>query len=127
MCIGATLALAAGFGMLFAFDPASSRVFPPCPFHALTGLYCPGCGSLRALHQLLQGHVKEAFALNALMVLFLPFVVYGLAAEGLFYFFNKKIPTVFMKPAWIWAIFAVIILYGIARNIPVYPFTVLAP
>ena len=30
---------------------------PPCMFHALTGLYCPGCGGTRAVFALLHGQV----------------------------------------------------------------------
>jgi hypothetical protein len=28
---------------------------------------------------------------------------------------------------WIWAILAIVVGFGILRNVPVYPFTVLAP
>ncbi len=124
---GFIAATAAGAGVLFVCDPSGCRLFPPCPFHYLTGLYCPGCGSLRALHQLLNGHPLAALALNPLMVVFLPFVLYGLLAEAVRMFFGRRIPMPFLKPLWIWAIFWVIVLYGIARNIPMYPFTCLAP
>ncbi|MFM7794230.1 MAG: hypothetical protein ACKO90_41275, partial [Microcystis panniformis] len=30
--------------VLYLFNPATSKLFPPSPFHLLTGLYCPGCG-----------------------------------------------------------------------------------
>ncbi len=127
LLIGLVLMTVIAAGVLFAYDPSESGIFSPCPFHKITGLYCPGCGSLRALHRLFHGDVSEAFALNPLMILVLPFVVYGLAANSLKCFFNKKIPTLFLKSYWIWTLFAVIILYGIARNIPVFPFNYLAP
>ena len=57
------LALAAG-GVLFAFDPAVTSWFPSCPLFALTGWLCPFCGSLRAFHALLHGHVAAALSLN---------------------------------------------------------------
>lgn len=47
-------------------DPESWNVPLFCPFHALTGLLCPGCGSLRAMHDLLNLRVADAFAHNAL-------------------------------------------------------------
>ena len=34
---------------------------PRCPFHALTGFYCPGCGGTRALRCLLQGNLLQSF------------------------------------------------------------------
>jgi len=63
--------------MLYGHNPAGSSLFPPCPFRAATGgLLCPGCGTLRGLHQLLHGHLGRALALNALMVVSLPFFAY---------------------------------------------------
>src|SRR6266446_10007644 len=58
--------------ILFLFNPAQSGFYPVCLFHQSTGLLCPGCGSLRALHQLLHGHLVAAVHLNALLVLSLP-------------------------------------------------------
>ena len=59
------LALAAAV-LIFAFDPATTWWFPSCPLRAVTGWLCPGCGSLRALHALLQGAPLVAFSLNPL-------------------------------------------------------------
>ena len=42
--------------------------------YQLTGLACPGCGSLRALHQLTHGHFGEALRLNPMLVMALPFL-----------------------------------------------------
>jgi hypothetical protein len=60
----ATLALAV---LLYLYDPATTAIFPPCPFRQLTGLLCPLCGSLRAAHALLHGHAFDAFRFNPLM------------------------------------------------------------
>jgi len=57
---------------LYLLDPETSRVFLPCPFHWLTGLECPGCGSQRAMHDLLHGRVGEAFEHNAALVVAIP-------------------------------------------------------
>lgn len=46
------------------------QLFPPCLFHRLTGLNCPGCGMQRFVHALTNGHPIEAIAYNA----FLPLV-----------------------------------------------------
>jgi uncharacterized protein DUF2752 len=63
--IRACLALAAAI-LISAFDPAATWWFPSCPLHALTGLLCPLCGSLRALHALLMGAPVVAMSLNPL-------------------------------------------------------------
>lgn len=82
---------------------------------------------MRALHQLLHGRPAAAFSLNPLMVLALPFVLYWLGAQVLWFCFQKKLPMPFIPARWIWALLILIILYGIARNIPAWPFTLLAP
>ncbi|MDR9448893.1 MAG: DUF2752 domain-containing protein, partial [Psychroflexus sp.] len=53
----------------FAFNPESISFFPSCPFHSITGLYCPGCGSQRAIHDLLHANFLAAFSHNPLIVL----------------------------------------------------------
>ena len=71
--LGIVLLLAAF--MLYSYDPSHSELFPKCPFLMLTGWQCPGCGSQRAMHQLLHGNVVAAFRYNALMVMAVPYVL----------------------------------------------------
>lgn len=109
------------------FDPATSGVFPPCPLRYFIGWYCPGCGSLRALHQLLQGNLRAAWALNPLTIILLPFLIYGGASYAFFQVRGRYLPRLFLPAVWIRALCAVIVLFAIARNIPVHPFDLLAP
>lgn len=102
--------------MLRVFDPATSGVFPPCPFRALTGWLCPGCGSLRAIHQLLLGNFRKAFALNPFAVISLPFLAYGTASYTRFVLRGKYLPRIFVPGAWINALAASIVSFGIIRN-----------
>ncbi len=120
--IGAT-----GIILLRIFDPASSGVFPPCPLRYLTGLYCPGCRSLRAMHALLHGELERAWAMNPLMIVMLPFVTYGLISAALLELRGKGLPEIMLRANWIRAFCVVVILYGVARNLPFYPFDLLAP
>lgn len=124
---GMLVVAAAAVVMLHLFDPATSGLFPPCPLRYLTGWYCPGCGSLRAMHQLLHGNLGAAWALNPLTVLLLPFLAYGTASYALFELRGRCLPRVLLPATCIRALCAVIILFGIARNIPVHPFELLAP
>ena len=66
---------AAALAILYFFDPSTSAIFPPCPTNALTKLHCPGCGTLRAMHALLHGDVKEALSQNILAVILLIAIV----------------------------------------------------
>ena len=103
-------------GLLRAFNPATTWFFPPCPFRALTGYLCPGCGTLRALHQLFTGHPAAAFRLNPLTMLLLPYVGYSAASSASETFFGRALPRVFIRPAYIWMLLAIMILFWILRN-----------
>ena len=113
--------------LLRVFNPATSGIFPPCPLRYLTGWYCPGCGSLRAIHQLLHGNVQAAWSLNPLAMILLPFIGYGLASHLLAAVRGRGLPQVFLPAIWIRALCGLIILFGIARNLPFHPFELLAP
>ena len=115
--VGAVLvALAAG--VLRAFNPATAGFFPPCPFRMLTGFLCPGCGTLRALHELLNGHLAAAFRLNPLTMLLLPYVGYSAVSSASETLFGRALPRIFIRPAYIWTLLAIMILFWILRNTP---------
>ena len=70
-----------GLVLLFVyreFNPEASLLFPKCPFYMLTGLECPGCGSQRAIHHLLNLQLIAALQENALMVIAIPYIGAGL-------------------------------------------------
>ena len=121
------IAISGATVVLWIFDPATSGVLPPCPLLALTGWYCPGCGSLRAFHQLLHGNLRNAMAMNPLAVLTLPFLAYGAASQTNWVMRGRYLPRIFLPANWIRALCAVIVIFGIVRNLPAYPFWLLAP
>ena len=119
--------IAAAVFLLRVFDPATSGIFPPCPLHYLTGWYCPGCGSLRAVHQLLNGNPRAAWAMNPLTIFLLPFLTYELSSYALVGIRGYGLPQLFLPAVWIRGLGAAIIVFGIARNLPMFPFELLAP
>ncbi len=118
---------AAGIALLYAFDPRNPGLFPACPFLGLTGCYCPGCGTLRALHMLLRGDVTAALGYNAVTVLSLPFIAYSLGAGAMRAFGLKAPRRVFLHPGWIWALLAGVVAFWVLRNLPLTPLAMLAP
>src|SRR6266550_1487519 len=75
--------LVACVAVLYFFNPAEHGFYPSCLFYKTTGLLCPGCGTLRAVHQLLHGHIAAAFRLNALFVLSIPVLGWWLVSRAL--------------------------------------------
>ena len=65
--------------------------------------------------------------MNPLTVVLLPFLTYGLASSALFEIRGRGLPQPFLRAGWIRALCAAIILFGIARNLPMHPFDLLAP
>ena len=108
---------------VYWLDPSTSGVFPACPFRAVTGMYCPGCGTLRALHALLHGSVGPAFMLNPLAMMVLPLVGYALVSLIVEVARGRPLPRLFDSPRYTWALFIVVVSFWVLRNIPLYPFS----
>ena len=115
--IGIAAALVAAV-VLFFFNPSQHGFYPRCFFKMVTGLDCPGCGGLRATHQLLHGHMRAALELNPLFVVSLPLLAYFAARSVIQYFTGRAWPQPFRKPAWLWAAGAVVLAFGVLRNLP---------
>ena len=124
----AAVVMVAGAAVLYAFNPATTQILPPCPFLALTGFYCPGCGSTRAMHQLLHGRIGAAFDLNPLVVVLLPFVVVGLAREARRLWSPPRARRGASLPRWLtWTLPVIVVLFGVMRNLPWKPVRWMAP
>ena len=122
--IVSTLALAALVAAVCLVRPGATSWLPPCPLHALTGLYCPGCGSTRMLYHLVRGQLGMAFRDNPLSFMALPVVLYGLVRQWL-----EPASGVFtrIRPAWIVVFTVIVIAFTVVRNIPAQPYCRLAP
>src|SRR3970282_358268 len=103
---------------LYLFAPATSGIYPVCPFRALTGWLCPGCGTLRGLHELLHGNLAAAFRFNPLMLLSLPFVAWSLLARSAELAAGRALPAVFLRAGGIRALLGGVLLYCVPRNTP---------
>lgn len=114
--------------LYFFLDARQGGIFPHCPFHSLTGLFCPGCGSQRAISALLHREVVQALSFNFLFVLSLPLVIYSSVVAFANSFTDTPMQQkIFYSPLFVKIFLIVVIAFGVGRNIPVHPFTLLAP
>lgn len=102
-----------------AVDPEQPGHYPTCPFLALTDLYCPGCGSLRAVHALAHGDVGTAVERNVLTVAAVPV----LAVAWLLWVRRTVTGRARSARAFparaIWALLGVVVAFWVLRNLDV--------
>lgn len=124
VCAGAVAV--AGAVYLYFHNPYSYPL--PCLFYLVTGLYCPGCGAGRACYSILHGRFLDAFCYNPLMTLLLPLIGIYIAARTTDWAITggNHIDRLISVKLLLGVLIAVLV-YGILRNIPVFPFTLLAP
>ena len=101
--------------VFFVFDPTKVAIFPPCFFHQITGLDCPGCGAQRALHQLLHGNLIAALRLNAMFVLSLPLAAW-FGPRLISNVIQSK--PIMLSSRWLWVYLAAWLAFGFLRNLP---------
>ena len=117
--LGVLLALGMAACVVLLVAPPGSphaKWLPKCMFHQLTGLYCPGCGATRALSAMLRGDIRSSMHNNLLLFPLLALIAVLIVK-----------PEISLKRPVAVAIFAVVLLFTILRNIPFAPFTYLAP
>jgi hypothetical protein len=108
--------------------PLYQQYFPKCIFHNLTGLYCPLCGTQRAVSSLLHGNILLALKDNLLVI---AAVFFGIFLFATFFFkpLNRKniYYRIIYSALFLKAVLYIFVAFTILRNIPAYPFTLLAP
>jgi hypothetical protein len=102
--------------LYFIINPSNVDFLPKCPLYKATDLYCPGCGSQRAVHDILHLNFLDAFGHNAVLVSFL---VIGL---GLFIYSRSLFSKILYHPKSPYIIFGIIILFWILRNMDLFSY-----
>ena len=112
--------------VIHVWDPTATAG-PTCPFLAITGRYCPGCGTLRCLHALAHGHLGAAIDHNALTVSLLPLIVAAWISVGVAAV-RRRPAREWRLPTWAgWALAVAFVSFWMLRNLSPAPFAWLAP
>lgn len=121
------VALTGGAAAVWYFDPTKAGFFPVCPLYSLTGFACPGCGLTRGFHALFHGDVLTALDYNALLPFFAALIGFGFVSLVYFAARGRRMAVNLLHPNALWVFFVLLLVFGVARNLPWYPFTVLFP
>jgi hypothetical protein len=115
-----------GFGVALValIDPHTGGRYPTCPFHAITGLWCPGCGGLRAVHDLTHGDLTLALHENVLVVLLGPSLVVWWLIARLRRTDDRRV-TLLLSARGTLAVAVLLAVFTLVRNLPLG--TTLAP
>ncbi|BBX02146.1 hypothetical protein BST36_14365 [Mycolicibacterium moriokaense] len=96
-------------------DPHSPGfVFWPCPFYAITGLYCPGCGGMRMVHDVLHGDLAAAVVDNVVALVGLPLLL-------AWYLVRRRSGKPWMTPVAAVVILGIALTWTVVRNLPGFP------
>jgi Protein of unknown function (DUF2752) len=101
-------------------DPHVPGSWGVCPWLVLTGTYCPGCGGLRAVHDLTHLHIVDALSSNAVVVMGCVLAVAGWAVWlGAAWRGRTGDWSRWVKPWMAYACVTALLLFSVLRNLPV--------
>ena len=135
----ALLALAAtGAGVvaltLRGYAPSDDSFYPKCQSYQRLGVHCPGCGLTRAAHALLNGDFAQAVAYHPFALVALPLGAFVIGRSAWRAFCPARpasrgasAPPTRLARAAPWLVSGAMVAFAVARNVPVYPLTLLAP
>ncbi|MBE6550809.1 MAG: DUF2752 domain-containing protein [Ruminococcaceae bacterium] len=119
LVVALILILSIAYVILYAI----SGIGMPCFLYETTGLFCPGCGLTRMVFALLRLDLYEAFRMNPLMLILLPFFTVFMTYAVYCYIADKPNNMAKKIPKWVYAVIILsVLLFGILRNMPVFSF-----
>lgn len=109
----AAAVLIAAAMVLRHYPPSEHAFYPKCVLYESTGLHCPGCGGTRAVAALVRGRIANAIQFNPLLIVGLPLIVLWVSVQR-----RRERDGKPAAPRMIWLLFATLVLFSIARNLP---------
>lgn len=96
-----------------------------CPFHYLTGLYCPGCGGMRSIGYLVSGNIYAAMKSNVIVTVFN--ITSPLLLLFMIRYIKSRIFISILNTKCLLFTLVIMLIFSVIRNIPYYPFFNLRP
>jgi len=113
--------------LYYFINPSDVDFLPKCILYTTTGIYCPGCGSQRATHHLLNFNILGLLQQNIFYFIVLLMMGYHLVITSINLFLKKHLYNYIYHPKTPIIFLIFLILFWIVRNIPYFPFNLLAP
>ncbi len=115
-CALALILLALGVAAFTGFNPFA--LLRPCAFHALTGLYCPGCGGTRAVRALLAGHPWLSLRFHPLVLPAAFVCAWFMVSQTVERVSRGRIRIgMHVRDAYIWLVLAVVVVNFLVKNL----------
>jgi hypothetical protein len=121
------LTFGAGAALVAYFNPTTAGFFPVCPLYSLTGIHCPGCGLTRGFHALFHGDITGALRYNALLPIFAFVFAFVFVSLVLIVVRGRGLSWRIFPPSAMYGFLILAAAFFVLRNLPFYPFTLLAP
>lgn len=109
--------LVGALSLVALVDPHRSGRYPLCPWHAMTGTWCPGCGGLRAVHDLAHGQVAAAAGENLLVVALVPILALWWISTRVGPWSGRR--RLVLNPRAVAFVAVVALTFTVLRNLPI--------
>jgi hypothetical protein len=101
-------------------DPHVQGSWGICPSYALFGIYCPGCGGLRAVNDMSNLDLGAAASSNLLFVAFLPLIAWVLGRTLVAAWRGEDyVPRALERSPFYVVLVGLMIVFMVVRNLPV--------
>ncbi|KJF25381.1 DUF2752 domain-containing protein [Rhodococcus sp. AD45-ID] len=106
------------FVLLHVRDPHNSGSYGVCPMYAVTGLWCPACGGLRAVNDLTHLDIGASLSSNVLIVPFIAILVVAWGRWVVRRWNGLTDRMIVLAPAMTIAVLGTLVAFTVVRNTP---------
>ncbi len=107
---------------IFLYILYSIHIRIPWMFKTITHLDCPSCGVSRMCVSLSHGDIRSAFFYNQILVFLFPIIALYYAFYQIRYILTGQRKITAVENIIMIILIVILILYGIIRNMPFYPY-----